>query len=134
MHASLALVLAALFQAPAAPPVPVPSGQAKAATPRREATKQQPTKGLRKHIKVTLSAIDIDAKTIAFRDENGRAYTWPVDQRLAGATPHRAAQALKALNPGDTVVIVYNEDEGRPTIMAVQRPKPRPAGGDRPQG
>jgi hypothetical protein len=71
--------------------------------------------------------------TIAFRDENGRVQTWPVDRTLAAASPLRAEAAFKTLSPGDNVWILYSDDDGPATIMDVRRVKPRPAQGDRPQ-
>jgi hypothetical protein len=132
----ITLVLAAALQAPAAPPSAAPSPApppVKAAAPRQEPSVPTPSKGIRKRLKATLIAIDAEAMTISFRDEEGRSQTWPVDRKLAAASPLRAEQAFKALSPGDTVWILYSDDDGPATIMDMRRVKPRPAQGDRPE-
>lgn len=133
---ALCLVLSMPLQAQAPSPAAPPSAPARAAAPQKggEPAKTPPVKGERKSIKGTLSAIDTDAMTVAFRDEEGRAFTWSVDKRLAGTSPQRAALAMQALNPGDSIVIIYNDDDGRPVIMEVRRARPKRAGDDRPQG
>jgi hypothetical protein len=135
MSTSLALALAALIQSPSTPPAaapPAPAAQAKEAAPRRDAQQQTPPKGLWKRLKATLTAVDTDAMTIAFRDETGRANTWPVDKRLAAAAPRRAAQAFKDLNPGDSVWIFYSEDDGPATIMNIRRARSKAEKHDQP--
>jgi hypothetical protein len=132
----ISLLLAAVLQAPATPPSagPSPAPPAAKAAPRQEPTAPALPKGLRKKLKATLIAIDPEAMTVAFRDESGRAQTWPVDRRLAAASPVRAQQALKTLSPGDTVWILYSDDDGPATVMDVRKAKPRPEQGERPQG
>jgi hypothetical protein len=134
------IALAALLQSASTPPAATPSpapGSVQEAAPgqeRKEKDAPRPSKGLRKKLKATLGAIDVDAMTIAFRDESGRGYTWPVNQRVAVMSPIRATQALKTLVPGDDVWILYTDDDGPATIIDVRRVKPKPpAGDDRPR-
>lgn len=112
------LVLLAL-QAPSPSPSASP---APAVSPSPSIEKAEPsTKGLRKSLRATLDAIDVDQMTVRFTDEAGQKKTWPVDRRLAAAAPGRAQDLLKAFQPGDRIYVAYHEDEGHPVITELAK-------------
>jgi hypothetical protein len=130
----ISFALAAALQAAppsAAAPSPAPPST-KAAAPRQERAVPAAKKGLRKLLKATLIAIDAEAMTVSFRGEDGRAQTWPVDRKLAAASPLRARQA-RMMSPGDAVWILYGDEDGPATIVDVRPFKPRRAQEGRPE-
>jgi hypothetical protein len=124
MHA---LLLLAALQAPAVSPSPTPSPAAAPATASPSAPKRErkpavePTKGQRKYISGTMGAIDVEAGTVRFVDEQGTQRVWKVDALLAANSPARAEQVAAAFQPGQPITITYHEDGPEPRVVNVSR-------------
>jgi len=117
MVIALLLALGLLEAAPSPSPAAAPAGRAT-----HDARKVvPPTKGERKYIHGSLGSIDAETGTVRFVDESGRTLTWPVDRKLAAASPTLAAQMANAFKPGDPITVVYQEDTGTPTVIGLYR-------------
>jgi Cu/Ag efflux protein CusF len=113
-------------KAPETPTQPAP-------TPSRREGSGTVAKPPRRQVVVgTLVAFDAEKATVTFKDESGKALTWPVEARLAKNAPGYAEQRLQTLKEGDRVQLIYVVDAGGgPRVYDVRPVRAGQPGADR---
>jgi hypothetical protein len=126
------LLLFVLQESPAAPPEAAKPERGVEAPVTAKPNGPRAPKGVRKYLKGTLGSLNTEQRTVRFTDQDGKERVWPVDPRMAETAGARAADIAKILQPGDPITVVYHEDDGKPTIVNVQKRGAGPDQGEHP--
>lgn len=113
------LLMLLLQEPPAAAPKPDKTDRAAETPANAEPNRPRAPKGVRKFMKGTLGGLNIEQRTVRFTDLDGREHVWPVDPKMAESAAARAADLAKLLQAGDPIMVVYQEDDGKPLILDV---------------